>query len=283
MDKYVRKLQLVELEILEEIDRICKKNNIDYSICGGTLLGAIRHKGFIPWDDDIDIMMTRKNYNKFTDACLRELDNKYIIDNYRTNKKCCFPFTKIKKKGTLYVESRDYNTYDENSGIWVDIFPLDGVKEPMSNFQKKQRRIWKYITTLITIKNGSNYYKNSKIKKKIYGTILKLVPIRFMHFTLEKILTFYSEDKVNYLCSFSTVYNIEKDTFDKRKLLPYKKIIFEKKEFMGIEGYDYYLSKMYGDYMKLPPKEKRVNHSPYMIKFEDGEILKFELDNKYIW
>ena len=117
MDKYVRKLQLVELEILEEVDRICKKNNIDYFLNGGTLLGAVRHKGFIPWDDDIDVTMTRKNYNKFIEACLKDLNSKYIIDNYKTNKKCCFSFTKIKKKGTLYVESRDYNTNDEKSGI----------------------------------------------------------------------------------------------------------------------------------------------------------------------
>lgn len=283
MEKYVRKLQLVELEILEEIDRICKKNNIDYFISGGTLLGAIRHKGFIPWDDDIDIAMSRKNYNKFTKACLKDLDEKYIIDNYKTNKKCCFSFTKIKKKGTLYVESRDYNTYDENSGIWVDVFPLDGVKKPMSKFHQRQRKIWEYITTLITIKNGSNYYKNSKLKKKIYGTLLKLVPIRLMHFILDKVLAFHDEDKVDFLCSFSTVYNIEKDTFEKSKLLPYEEINFEKKLVMGIKGYDYYLKKMYSDYMKLPPKEKRVNHNPYLIKFEDGEELKFELDDKYIW
>lgn len=280
MDKYVRKLQLVELEILEEIDRICKNNNIDYFISGGTLLGAIRHKGFIPWDDDIDIAMTRKNYNKFTAACLKELNNKYIIDNYRTNKKCCLSYTKIKKKNTMFVEHKNKNNYSEKDGIWVDVFPLDAVKKKMSKFHKFQKRLFDYLYTLITIKNGSNYYQNSDTKKKIYGIILKIVPVKFMVLLLEKVIGFYDEDKVNYLCSFSTVYDIEKDTFDKRELFPYKKIIFEKQQVMGIEGYDYYLSQMYGDYMKLPPKEKQVNHRPYLIKFEDGEEIKFEIFDK---
>lgn len=277
MDKYVKKLQLVELEILEEIDRICKNNNIDYFISGGTLLGAIRHKGFIPWDDDIDIAMTRKNYNKFTDACLRELDSKYIIDNYRTNKKCCLSYTKIKKKNTMFVERKNKDNYSKNDCIWVDVFPLDGVKKKMSKFHKCQKKIFDYLYTLITIKNGSNYYQNSVVKKKIYGFILKVVPVGFMVFLLERVIGFYDEDKVRYLCSFSTVYDIEKDTFDKNKLFPYKKIFFEKKEVMGIEGFDYYLSQMYGNYMKLPPKEKRVNHRPYLIEFEDGKKLYFDV------
>ena len=281
MDKYVRKLQLVELEILEEVDRICKKNNIDYFLNGGTLLGAVRHKGFIPWDDDIDVTMTRKNYNKFIEACLKDLNSKYIIDNYKTNKKCCFSFTKIKKKGTLYVESRDYNTYDENSGIWVDVFPLDGQPKPMSIIMRIQNRLCMFLRTAITIKNNSNHYNKSKIRKKIYRILLTPIPVKFMSYLLEKIISIYDEDKVQYLSSFSTVYSLSKETFEKSKLFPYKDIEFEGRKFMGIAGYDYYLEKMYGDYMKLPPKDKRVNHHPYLIKFEDGEEIQFQLEDKY--
>lgn len=280
MDKYVRKLQISELEILEEVDKICKNNNIDYFLAGGTLLGAIRHKGFIPWDDDIDIMMTRKNYKKFTKVCLKNLGENYYIDNYRTNKKCVISYTKIKKKNTLFVEKKNFDNFDENSGIWIDVFPLDGVKVKLSRFHKIQKKIFDYIYTLITIKNGSNYYKNSKIKKNIYKFFLKFIPYIFLRFLLEFVVSFYDEDKVDYLCSFSTVYDIEKDTFLKKKLFPYNKVIFEKKYYNGMDGYDYYLRQMYGEYMKLPPKEKRVNHKPYIIKFEDGETIKFELDNK---
>ena len=280
MEKYVRKLQLIELEILKEVDKICKKNNIDYFLCGGTLLGAIRHKGFIPWDDDIDIAMTRKNYHKFIKVCQEQLDDKYFLDCYEANKKCCFSYAKVKMKGTLYVEQKNHDFYDDKSGIWIDIFPLDGCKYPMDKMHRFQYKIYGYITTLITIKNGSNYYQNSKVKKKIYGTILKIVPMKFMVWLLNKIICHYDEDKVDYLTAFSTVYNLEKDTFEKKKLLPYSKVAFEDKQFSGLKNYDYYLSKMYGDYMQLPPKEKRVNHSPYIVKFPDGEELKFELDNQ---
>lgn len=276
MKKYVKKLQGVELEILEEIDRICKKNNIDYFLCGGSLIGAIRHKGFIPWDDDIDIAMTRKNYNKFTKACLKDLDDKYFIDNYSVNKKCWISFTKVKKKNTLFVEDKYMDCYDDTNCIWVDIFPLDGVKDEMSKFQLWQKKVFDRLYTLITIKNGSNYYQNSKVKKYVYKFLLAIIPAGFLIFLLEKVISFHDEDKVKYLCSFSTVYSIDKDTFDKEKLLPYEEVVFEEKKFMGVKGYDYYLKKLYGDYMKLPPVSKRVNHDPYLVKFEDGEIIKFK-------
>ena len=173
MDKYVRKLQLTELDILKEIDRICKKNNIDYTLYGGSLLGAIRHKGFIPWDDDIDVAMTRKNYNKFIKACKYDLGDKFFFDSYETNKKYALFYGKVKLKNTLFVEKKNYDNYDETSSIWVDIFPLDAVTGRMDKNQKFQYKLFGYITTLITIKNGSNYYQNSKIKKKIY--LLKTV------------------------------------------------------------------------------------------------------------
>ena len=276
MEKYVRKLQLVELEILKEINRICKNNNINYFLSGGTLLGSIRHKGFIPWDDDIDIAMTRKNYNKFIEACKKELDDKYFIDCYKTNKKCYIPFIKIKKKNTLYVENKYFDNYNEQNCIWVDVFPLDGARKKEDKITFRQHKISKYISTLITIKNGSNYYKNSMIKKKIYGFFLKFVPMKFMSFLYDKTLSWFDEDKVDYLVSFCTVYTLKQDTFNKKKLLPYNDVEFEGEKFMGIKGYDYYLTQMYGDYMTLPPKDQRNGHHPYLIKFEDGEEIKFE-------
>ncbi len=280
MDAYVRKLQLIELDILKEVDRICRKNDIKYFLCGGTLIGAIRHKGFVPWDDDIDMLMTRDNYNKFIKACKNDLGDKYFIDCYQTNKKCTFPYIKIKEKGTLYVETKNQDCYDDNSSIWIDVFPLDAVKKPLGKFQLFQYKMYNYITTLITIKNGSNYYQNSKIKKKIYGFILKFVPFRLMVFTLNKVITHYKLDKVDYCTSFCSSYGIFKETYEKDKLFPYNELEFEDCKFMGISGYDYFLGKIYGDYMKLPPKEKKVNHKPYLIKFPDGEVLDFSKEKE---
>ena len=276
MDKYVRKLQLIELSILDEIDRVCRKNKIDYFICGGTLLGSIRHKGFIPWDDDIDILMTRKNYRKFTSACKKDLNDKYFIDCYQTNKKCCFPYIKIKEKNTLYVERKNASCYDDKSCIWVDIFPLDAVWAPLDKKQLRHNKIFSYVTTLITIKNGSNFYQNSAVKKKIYGFILKFVPMKLLVYVLDKAIASVDEDKADYFTSFCSSYGIFKETYEKDKLFPYNEMEFEGKKYMGISGYDYLLKKIYGDYMKLPPIEKRVNHKPYIVKFPDGEELHFD-------
>ena len=280
VDKYVRKLQLVELDILKEVDKLCKKNDIKYFLCGGTLLGAIRHGGFIPWDDDIDIAMTRDNYQKFVKVCQKELNEKYFLDCYETNKKFCLPYAKVKLKNTLYVENKNQDFYDEKSCIWIDIFPLDAVEKPLSKGHYFRYKMFNYLTTLITIKNGSNYYQNSVIKKKIYHAILLLVPMKLLIFIYHKIVGKYDLNKTKYLSSFATVYTIEKETYETNKLFPYSEIEFEGIKFMGIKGYDYYLSKMYKDYMQLPPKEKRVNHKPYIVRFPDGEELHFDNQNK---
>ena len=276
MEKYVRKLQLVEIEILKEIDRICKKYNIKYFLCNGSLIGAIRHKGFIPWDDDIDIAMTRKNYDRFIKISKDELKNKFFLDCYEINKKCNFSYAKVKCKETIFVEEKNASSYTSSDAIWLDIFPLDGCNHPLSKEHKRQYKIYNYITTLIPIKNDFNYYKNLEINKKIYNKLLKIIPIKFMRWLLKKTISHYDEDKVDYLTSFSTVYGIDKETFKKSIVTNYQNVEFEKQKFMGLVNYDEYLTQIYGNYMKLPPKEKRVNHKPYIIRFSDGEEFHFD-------
>ena len=125
------KLHITHIKILDEIVRICDENKLNYFLIGGTLLGAVRHKGFIPWDDDLDIAMPRKDYDKFLNIAKKQINNNYILEYNKTNRKYWLPFAKVRLKNTLYVENTIKN-YETNKEIWVDIFPIDNVKKDLS-------------------------------------------------------------------------------------------------------------------------------------------------------
>ena len=274
-DKYIDKLRKIQLEILDEIDRVCKKNDIKYFLSGGTLLGAVRHGGFIPWDDDIDIAMSREDYDKFCSLDSSEFGDEFLLNCFKTNKKCNYPFAKLVRKNTNFIEMQNVGAPSSRfDGIWVDVFPLDevcGIGEPL---QEKNKKIHERYLTLINIKNNTNYYRNSKIKKKIYHFILLFVPMKFLKFKLEKAVTSESKKEgAKYLCSYSTVYSIVTDTHAKDIIFPLKTIKFEGKEYPCMNNNDQYLKNMYGDYMKLPPENERRTHHPYYIKFPDGEEI----------
>lgn len=271
-NNYLDKLKAIELEILNEIDRICKKHNIEYCLSGGTLLGAVRHGGFIPWDDDIDIAMTRDNYDKFCSLPESEFGDDYLLNCFKTNKKCSYPYAKLVRRGTKFIESKNVSNKDSiYSGIWVDIFPLDGASGVNLPLQAKNKQMYNKYFTLINIKNKTSYYQSSKFKKKIYEFILYFVPMRFLHKKLYKFITNESVLDNDFLCSYCSVYSIVKDTHKKIAIFPTKEIMFEGKLYPCMNNNDEYLSKMYGNYMELPPEDKRINHKPYFIKFPDGE------------
>ena len=125
----LRTLQLIELEMLVEVDRICRKNHIQYTLDGGTLLGAVRHKGFIPWDDDADIVMFRHEYARFYHACKSDLDTeRFFLQEYRTDPNYRWGYAKLRRKGTEYVRvGQEHMRY--KTGVCIDIFPLDYVPD----------------------------------------------------------------------------------------------------------------------------------------------------------
>ena len=128
-DRQLRQLQMIELEMLVEVDRICKKCGIQYNIIAGTLLGAVRHGGFIPWDDDADVAMLRPEYEKFRKACKTELDTtRFYFQDHRNTRGYRWGYGKLRRKNTLFLrENQEHMPYKQ--GVFIDIFPLDGVPD----------------------------------------------------------------------------------------------------------------------------------------------------------
>lgn len=170
-NEILKKLHMTEISILQEVVRVCEKNQLTYYLIGGTLLGAIRHKGFIPWDDDLDIAMPREDFDKFLDISKYELREGYWVHFIDSDPNYWLPFAKVKKRGTIFDEVNSKNI-ESDKGIFIDIFPLDNARGEKSIFQSIQAIICKRMSTIILWKRG--FYKHKpKIMLSIVLSILK--------------------------------------------------------------------------------------------------------------
>lgn len=264
----LKEIKEIELNILRYIDRVCKEEQLNYYLCGGTLLGAIRHQGFIPWDDDIDIFMPREDYERLL-IILNEKKNNYRVLNYRTEKEFYLPYTKIVDKNT-FLKERGVPEI-KTMGVFVDIFPIDGIHENkiIMKIQYYSILILKKILACKT--NVGNIRKRNKIRifiRNIIKIVLLPISLQDINLCIDKITQIFKYEDSKFCISFSGSYGL-KEIFDKNLLFNSKtEADFECNKFSIPSGYDYYLNKIYGDYMKLPPLEERKNHSmtAYLIK-----------------
>lgn len=244
-------------EVLAEIDKFCKQENIEYSLAYGTLLGAIRHKGFIPWDDDIDIIMLRNDYERFIRSFRHP---KMQLVNHQTSADYPYPFSKIHNSKTLVIEESDSsNTF----GLYVDVFPIDGL--PTNKYIRKYH-IYKmrFLKELIDIKNMSSV-KDRSIAKNFITQFVKSI---LKPLSLNSILNLIDRNAKKYAIGNSdyAANLVWETTSAKWKAIPLKyfrdliQIPFEEKYYQAIGCYDQWLSLVYGDYMRLPPVDKQVSN-----------------------
>ncbi len=261
-------LKRIELDLLKEIRDICVAQNINYSLCGGTLLGAVRHKGFIPWDDDIDIFMVRKDYDKFIDFCINNETPFKLICN-KVNQKYGYLFAKVYSEQTVIREEDTY-TNDFNIGVFVDIFPIDFLGD---TFDKAKKHLHKtrFKRELLVACNWKNFFR-SKTRAWYHE------PIRYIFYILSRF--FSSTNIINsiekkYLKNKTAYSGCICGSYRNKEILPsyifekYITIDFEGEPFSCIENYDAYLSSIYGDYMQLPPEEKRISHHMFTAFYID--------------
>lgn len=266
----LEEMQKVNLEMLHEFDNICKENNLSYSLGGGTQLGAVRHKGFIPWDDDIDLNMTRKDYEKlmqlYKENKIKLVKNRELISN-RDN-----TFARHYARYIRYDVKRisTYSSDDDCPYIGIEIFVEDGVYSNKFLFNLQVLRI-KFMRKLLLLSlskpNESSKGKAVAIIKNIVRPILKKIGSMNIARHLENICKEVDFDKAEYVAGMNGMYG-KKEKWLKDEMLPIVYLDFEDGKFPCYKNYDIYLSNLYGDYMKLPPKEKRQPHNDkgYRVK-----------------
>lgn len=274
----------IQMEMWIEFDRICKKHEIKYFFCWGALLGAVRHQGFIPWDDDIDVVMARKDYDSFAGIILKELKKPYYVQIPRTNGRATYLITKIINEDTTCVNI-SYEAKYNHQGISLDIVPLDGTSNSKT---KRVIQILQHEGLGILINNYGLGWKCLNFKKKV----IKAIAIVYFFITkyedpavkLEKIRARYGWEESNTIAEFAHGVRFPKEWF-----LETKELLFEGYKVPVPGKYEKVLEKLYGDYRKLPEKKNRIITDSEMagwitepdISYHDYLSLRYKKKKSY--
>lgn len=256
-------LKQLQMGILDKVHSFCEENSIFYSLTYGTLIGAIRHKGYIPWDDDIDICMPRPDYDRFM-RLFHDDEGRYQAKCYEIDSSYTLPYGKVLDSNTVLIEDTDLKT---ESSVNIDVFPIDGVKlnERSLKFQILLNTLLSF--KVVSINHERNLWKN--VVLFIGKAIMKPVSIGFIIKQMVMNSKRYDYQKSDYVAgvSFGSKLNhpVPKKLFERTILVP-----FEDRKYNVMNGYDEYLRSVFGDYMQLPPENERVTHHAFTAWRKDN-------------
>lgn len=253
----LRELQLMELEILKNFDSFCRQYSLRYCLAEGTLLGAVRHKGFIPWDDDIDVYMPRQDYIKFNEIYSH---TKYILKSPLVDRKWNMPIAKLMNMDIKLIESGTTAV----KGIWIDIFPVDGWPDSLEAALKYKKKLQMF--------NYLCFGRDAVLSRSKHGfwrTCAKTAVISFAHLIPHGVMSRYINQVASNTYPYQDSKYVGNISFqESNKIVRIKKAHFEDRielqfedaMFYAPRNYDDYLTQTYGNYMKLPPVSERQTH-----------------------
>ena len=256
----LEELKSIQVEILSKVHNFCVKNNIRYSLTAGTLLGAIRHKGYIPWDDDIDIAMPRPDYDRFLNSFNGVYPDSYVIAP-ELNWNFYAPYANVCDNRTIVYESSNGHR-GIDMGIKIDIFPIDGVPSDYPLYMSKLKRI-QFINKILW---GKRFEMNQSHNLN-FTTSLKILAAKAL-FSFRSYASYQKElNKIARCCPFEIsnyahtwVFSAIENRFKREIFEEFVSVQFEGGTYIAIKDYDVWLTALYQDYMELPPIEQRVAH-----------------------
>ena len=275
MGNSLRDLQLCELQILKDIKALCEKNGIRYYLSAGTLLGAVRHQGFIPWDDDIDVEMPYRDYLRFIELAPKELGDEYYLQNSDTDRYFCFAYSRIRKNHTTMMRSWE-KKIPSHHGVWVDVWPLVYIGS------KSEYRFKRFLLTVCTFLRMhkdvfaiDEEWIRSRTNPVLFFAVkaVRLLPERWRWNLRDRIVRCICTAKENSFVCYPWS-NLSKMIDREAYIGSPAMLTFEDETFPAPPDYDRYLTQKYRNYMMPPPPERRKGHG-------NGEDLLIDLDRDW--